>query len=835
MSPWPATAEAPSQAHGGVSARLAGRRIRLRRGASRAGLHAIVIAVAAVAVLIGFRSRAHSDGRAHVAALHDTAAHLRERQVLHNQTVLREDAEQDVGMASGGRDEEEDTHDASPTSKPSSDAIVSTGRNQGPPGVLLNVAIWRLERRRRRLRQLQNQVATTRGRVSTLAKLQKDDSLVGKGDQELKALSREAVRLGEQMRSVGDDLQRLRAVKKFRVADKEAKKARERLDYLRLSPGERIARTAVKVARTATSVATVVVPSITLLRATHRRLHGNDSTGWKFPLMASRKKKHRSEGQVVQLVEGNGAENGKGKGKGARPALTLAKRIEELFWMWIARRVLQGNLWPKSVGFLRPQVPDVSLEDVVGLGAAKQEAAEVVDFLRAPARYDALGAKCPRGILLTGPPGCGKTMLSKAIAAAAGAPFIEISGADFNQRYAGVGTSLVKDIFARARQMAPAVVFIDEIDYIGRRRSEQGGSVETDRTAALTQLLTELDGFQGRDGVVVVGTTNRPDLLDSALLRPGRFDRRLTLPLPDLAGREKILQSHGGKIIMAEAVNWTNWARRTSGMSGADLAGLLNEAAVTAARENKVVGVAEEHLQKAYSKMLLGLPSEKRPSKRKQTLTAYHEAGHAVVNEAMRASFPEEFRDGFPTVEHVSIVAQGDSGGNTQFASPQEGLELPHGRKYLLAILARTLGGRAAEEISEGADGVTMGASADIESATSLAETMVRQGGLGFSVGPRLVDDNYGKKHSESLLKAADEEVQKILDAAQAAALDALEQNRGLFEAVAAALVDEESLNGTAFKALVEAHSLTPGRPLLAMSGAAQPAADIGWFGWLRR
>lgn len=692
------------------------------------------------------------------------------------------------------------------------------GGNLRPfPGPFLELEIFRLERSRRRLRSLQAQVATTRDRVAALAKLQQQDaSRAGDGDQELKALQREASDLGDKMRRVGDRLVQLRSLKKFRLTEKEVRKENERLEQMRMGPVARGLSSVLRVAKACLRVLGVAVPGVTVLRAVRARWTKKSVASDQFPSVP-----HETIGKTNRVAKLESS-------RSHELVKMILKRAEELFWMWISRRILQGDLLPKFPA--AAHVPDVALEDVVGLGSVKREAAEIVQFLRAPARFDSIGAACPRGVLLTGPPGCGKTMLAKAIAASSGAPFLQVSGADFNHRYAGMGTSLVKDIFARARKMAPAIIFIDEIDYIGRRRSSQGGSVESDRTAALTQLLTELDGFKGRDGVVVVATTNRPDLMDAALLRPGRFDRQLVLPLPDVGGREKILRSRARRVLLDEAIDWATWARRTSGFSGADLVSLINEAAVAAAREEgpeASKGVKNKHLQAAYSKRLLGLPSERRPSDRRRSLTAFHEAGHAVVNEAMRAAFPEKDRDGFRTVEHVSILAQGDSGGNTQFTSGVEGRELPRSRMLLLAEMAGIMGGRAAEETREGPEGVTMGASSDLEAATGLAEQMVRHGGLGGEVGPRALAGH--DKPSEALLQAADAEVGRLLRAAHAAAMDALARNRGLWEAVAQALLERESLDADAFRALVGEHTIAPGRPFDFLRSEA-PAAQRRWL-----
>lgn len=372
--------------------------------------------------------------------------------------------------------------------------------------------------------------------------------------------------------------------------------------------------------------------------------------------------------------------------------------------------------------------------------------------------------------------------------------------------------------------MAPAVILIDELDYIGRRRGEErGGGLETDRSAALTQLLAEMDGFNPAEGVLVIGTTNRPDILDSALLRPGRFDRRVSVPLPDLQGRVKILRTHAQRLPLEEhvgrsltspavdsvaPVDWSAWAKRTPGFSGADLAGLVNEAAMAAAREGSR-GVGDRHVQVAYSKQLLGVPSGRHPSRLEMELTAAHEAGHAVVNEAMRVALGSQGGVGFRTVAHISIVPAGGTGGVTQFAEPDEGRRLPETRRVLLAELAVCMGGRAAEEMLNGRGEATMGARSDFEQATRLATDMVTIGGLSEVVGPKSLSVR-AAPFSEDTLRKVDLEVDRLLRSALEVARSALSKNRPLYEAVAKALVERETLDGETFRHLVEGHQVQP-------------------------
>jgi len=431
-----------------------------------------------------------------------------------------------------------------------------------------------------------------------------------------------------------------------------------------------------------------------------------------------------------------------------------------------------------------------TLADVAGCDEAKEDVGELVEFLRDPGKFQRLGGRIPRGVLMVGPPGTGKTLLAKAIAGEAKVPFFTISGSDFVEMFVGVGASRVRDMFEQAKKHAPCIIFIDEIDAVGRHRGAgvSGGNDEREQT--LNQLLVEMDGFEGNDGIIVIAATNRPDVLDSALLRPGRFDRQVVVDLPEVRGREQILKIHMKKVPLGEDVKAAVIARGTPGFSGADLANLVNEAALFAARNNKRM-VEMRELEQARDKILMGAERKSAIMSEQEKLnTAYHEAGHAIVGKLMPEADP---------VYKVTIIPRGRALGVTQFLP--EGDRHSRSRRQLIGHICIAFGGRIAEEMTLGKEGVTTGASGDIVSATKTARNMVTQWGLSEKLGPLLYgneDDGQGFQRpnfSPATAKLIDEEVRNIVDECYATAERLLHENRDKLEAMAEALMKYETID----------------------------------------
>ncbi|MCK9469263.1 MAG: ATP-dependent zinc metalloprotease FtsH [Porticoccaceae bacterium] len=429
--------------------------------------------------------------------------------------------------------------------------------------------------------------------------------------------------------------------------------------------------------------------------------------------------------------------------------------------------------------------------DVAGVDEAKEDVKELVDFLRDPSKFQRLGGHIPRGVLMVGPPGTGKTLLAKAIAGEAKVPFFSISGSDFVEMFVGVGASRVRDMFEQAKKAAPCIIFIDEIDAVGRHRGGGYGGGHDEREQTLNQLLVEMDGFEGTEGVIVIAATNRPDVLDKALLRPGRFDRQVFVGLPDVRGREQILKVHVRKVPLDERVDLSVLARGTPGFSGADLSNLVNEAALFAARSNKRL-VGQEEFEKARDKIMMG--AERRSmvmSEEEKANTAYHEAGHAIIGRLVPEHDP---------VHKVTIIPRGRALGVTQFLP--EGDRYSLSRRQIISQICTLFGGRIAEEMIHGPDGVTTGASNDIERATQLARNMVTRWGLSDTLGPIL----YGEEEtqmpgsgntnfSSETSREIDAEVRRIIDESYATAKQILEDNSDILHAMKAALMEYETLD----------------------------------------
>ncbi|MEH6580077.1 MAG: ATP-dependent zinc metalloprotease FtsH [Amphritea sp.] len=451
-----------------------------------------------------------------------------------------------------------------------------------------------------------------------------------------------------------------------------------------------------------------------------------------------------------------------------------------------------------------------TFEDVAGVEEAKEEVKELVDYLRDPGKFQRLGGHIPRGVLMTGSPGTGKTLLAKAIAGEAKVPFFTISGSDFVEMFVGVGASRVRDMFEQAKKNAPCIIFIDEIDAVGRHRGVGMGGGNDEREQTLNQLLVEMDGFEGNEGVIVIAATNRPDVLDPALLRPGRFDRQVHVGLPDIRGREQILKVHMRKVPLGDDVKPELIARGTPGFSGADLANLVNEAALFAARGSKrTVGMDE--FEKAKDKIMMGAERKSMVMSYEERLnTAYHESGHAVVGRLMPEHDP---------VYKVSIIPRGRALGVTMFLPAED--RYSHSRKILIANICSLYGGRIAEELTLGKDGVTTGASNDIQRATSLARNMVARWGLTDELGPLLYDEEetdpfnrgYGpqsKPFSEEVQRKIDSETRKIIDECYAKSTQMLKDNRDILEAMTQALMKYETIDSSMIDELMDRRTVTP-------------------------
>ena len=454
---------------------------------------------------------------------------------------------------------------------------------------------------------------------------------------------------------------------------------------------------------------------------------------------------------------------------------------------------------------MEPQT-QVTFGDVAGIEGAKLELTEVVDFLKNPDRFTAVGAKIPKGVLLVGPPGTGKTLLAKAVAGEAGVPFFSISGSEFVEMFVGVGASRVRDLFEQAKKNAPCIVFIDEIDAVGRQRGAGLGGGNDEREQTLNQLLTEMDGFEGNTGIIIVAATNRPDVLDQALMRPGRFDRQVVVDRPDYSGRLQILDVHARGKTLAKDVDLDKVARRTPGFTGADLANLLNEAAILAAR-NQLTEISMDEVNDAIERVMAGPEKKDRVmSDRRKRLVAYHEAGHALVGALM----PD-----YDPVQKISIIPRGNAGGLTFFTPSEERMESGlYSRAYLQNQMAVALGGRVAEELVYGDDEVTTGASNDLQQVARVARQMITRFGMSDRLGPIALGRSQGgmflgrdiaaeRDFSEDTAAAIDDEVGQLVAEAHRRATEVLSSNRGVLDKLADLLVEKETVDAEELQELL--------------------------------
>ncbi|MBT8079553.1 MAG: ATP-dependent zinc metalloprotease FtsH [Gammaproteobacteria bacterium] len=487
-------------------------------------------------------------------------------------------------------------------------------------------------------------------------------------------------------------------------------------------------------------------------------------------------------------------------------------------WIYFMRQMQGGGSGRGAMSFgkskarlLGEDQVSVSFADVAGIEEAKEEVSEIVEFLKDPSKFQRLGGKIPKGVLMVGPPGTGKTLLARAIAGEAKVPFFTISGSDFVEMFVGVGASRVRDMFDQAKKQAPCIIFIDELDAVGRHRGAGLGGGHDEREQTLNQMLVEMDGFEGNEGIIVIAATNRPDVLDPALLRPGRFDRQVVVPLPDIRGRELILKVHMRKVPLDDDVKPSIIARGTPGFSGADLANLVNEAALFAARENKRV-VSMEEFEKAKDKIMMGTERRSMVMSEKEKLnTAYHEAGHAIVGYCVPDHDP---------VYKVTIIPRGRALGVTMYLPEEDKYSVS--KERLESMISSLFGGRLAEEMTLGSEGVTTGAANDIERATEIARNMVTKWGLSERLGPLTYSEDDGevflgrsvtqhKQVSDVTVHTIDEEVRNIIDRNYERAKTILEENESKLHVMAKALMKYETIDDEQVKAIMEGRE--PGPP----------------------
>lgn len=502
-------------------------------------------------------------------------------------------------------------------------------------------------------------------------------------------------------------------------------------------------------------------------------------------------------------------------------------------WIFFSRQMQGGSKGnPLSFGkskakLLSENQIKTTFDDVAGCDEAKEDVVELVDFLKDPTKYSKLGGRIPRGVLMVGPPGTGKTLLARAIAGEAKVPFFSISGSDFVEMFVGVGASRVRDMFAQAKKNAPCIIFIDEIDAVGRKRGVGMGGGHDEREQTLNQLLVEMDGFEGFEAVIIIAATNRPDVLDPALLRPGRFDRQVVVGLPDVRGREQILNVHVKKVPLGKDVDTATIARGTPGFSGAELANLVNEAALNAARHNKRV-VSMNEFEEAKDKLLMG--AERRSmamNEHEKINTAYHEAGHAIVGKLVPEHDP---------VYKVSIIPRGRALGVTMYLPEQD--KVSQSRIGLLSNISTLFAGRIAEELMFGTDAVTTGASNDIERATKIARSMVTRWGFSKRLAPMQYEkDNEGSAYlggssttmismSDETAKIIDEEVTEIINSCYKKAQDLLEANKDILENMKDALLKYETIDADQIDDLMNRKEVRPPRKVGDAKSSDQKSDD---------
>jgi cell division protease FtsH len=480
------------------------------------------------------------------------------------------------------------------------------------------------------------------------------------------------------------------------------------------------------------------------------------------------------------------------------------------FFFFFMRQAQGSNNQALSFGKSRARMfagdkPTVTFSDVAGQEEAKQDLTEVVEFLKFPDKFASLGARIPRGVLMVGPPGTGKTLLSRAVAGEAGVPFFSISGSEFVEMFVGVGASRVRDLFDQAKRNAPCIIFIDEIDAVGRQRGAGLGGSHDEREQTLNQILVEMDGFDTNTNVIIIAATNRPDVLDPALIRPGRFDRQVVLDAPDVRGRTEVLKVHVKGKPISDDVNFEVIAKQTPGFSGADLANVVNEAAILAARRSKKkIGMSE--LQDAVERVALGGPERRSRvmTDRKKLIVAYHEAGHAIVGAGMPKADP---------VQKVTIIPRGRAGGYTLFLPDEDSMGL-QSVAYFKANMAVSLGGRLAEEIVFGSDEITTGASGDLVSVTRIARAMVTRYGMSERLGPIVFGEkeemiflgreiSEQRNYSDDIARQIDEEVYVLINEAYERSQEILVKNRSVLDDMANALLEIETLDGDQLKELI--------------------------------